>query len=189
MRENEARVLKINIEVLLKKIYSMDLDFISANFQERYVYDFTPPQKGKWIRLRSNGIKTTLTIKEIIDNTISGTNELEVEVSDFKETNFILNEMGYFPRSYQENFRIEFKNKLGKFDIDFWPQIDPCFEIESFDEKTVEMLFAQFGYSKNDIITQNIDAIYRNIYGIDLNKIKKLEFDSRNFLVNIENSP
>ena len=90
MRENEARVLKINIEVLLKKIYSMDLDFISANFQERYVYDFTPPQKGKWIRLRSNGIKTTLTIKEIIDNTISGTNELEVEVSDFKETNFIL---------------------------------------------------------------------------------------------------
>lgn len=178
MIENEARVLKVDIESILKKIQDMKLEFVSAKFQRRYVYDFDPPVKGKWIRLRTNGTKSTLTIKEITDNSISGTSELEVGVSDFERTNDILNALGYLPRSYQENFRIEFKNVFGEFDIDFWPQIDPYFEIESNDKETVESLFAQFGYSRQEITAVNVDYVYRNLYGIDLDKIEKLEFDT-----------
>lgn len=174
--ENEARILKINVESILKRIQDMKLEFISANFQKRYVYDFIPPVKGRWIRLRTNGIKSTLTIKEIIDNGISGTKELEIVVSDFDKTNEILNKLGYLPRSYQENFRIGFKSEKGEFDIDFWPQIDPYFEIESNDKETVEYLFSQFGYSIKDITGANVDYIYRNIYGIELDEIERLEF-------------
>lgn len=175
--ENEARVLKINVENILKRIQDLQLEFISAKFQKRYVYDFIPPVKGKWIRLRTNGVESTLTIKEIIDNGISGTKELEIVVSDFDKTNEILNKLGYIPRSYQENFRIGFKSEQGEFDIDFWPQIDPYFEIESSDKKTVEYLFSQFGYSMQDITSLNVDYIYRDIYGIELDEIKKLEFN------------
>lgn len=174
--ENEARVLKINIESILKKIKDMQLQFIAVKFQKRYVYDFIPSVKGKWIRLRTDGIKSSLTIKEIAHAGISGTRELEIEVSDFDKTNEILNKLGYFSRSYQENFRIEFKSEDGEFDIDFWPQIDPYFEIESDNEEKVKFLFSQFGYSIKDITSLNVDDVYRNIYGIELDKIKSLEF-------------
>ena len=33
--------------------------------QKRYVYDIIPKEDGKWIRLRTNGRKTTLTYKKM----------------------------------------------------------------------------------------------------------------------------
>jgi len=50
-----------------------------------------------------------LTIKEIISDSIDGTKEIEVEVSDFEDTNLILEKMGYKFKSYQENKRTSFK--------------------------------------------------------------------------------
>lgn len=45
--------------------------------QRRYTYDFNPVQSNKWIRLRTNGSKTLLTIKEVNDRmAIGGTTEL-----------------------------------------------------------------------------------------------------------------
>lgn len=186
--ENEARVLKVDVESILKKIKYMRLQFVAVKFQKRYVYDFIPPIKGRWIRLRTDGFQSSLTIKEIIHTGISGTRELEIEVSDFDQTNEILNKLGYFPRSYQENFRIEFKNEDGEFDIDFWPQIDPYFEIESDSEKRVEFLFSQFGYSMKDITSLNVDDVYRSIYRIELDKIKRLEFseEDKNYLIELK---
>lgn len=175
--ENEARALMINEEEVLKKIKNRSLQFVSAEFQKRYVYDFNPPVKGKWIRLRTDGKKTTLTIKEILDNSISGTKEIEIYVSDFIKTNEILNELGYLPRSFQENFRIEFKNDVASFDVDFWPEIAPYLEIESTSKELVEEFFKEFGYTLEQITAINVDSIYKDIYGIDLDNIKELKFN------------
>ncbi len=49
-----------------------------------------------------------LTIKEIKNDKIDGTEELEIEVSDFSKTNSILNELGYTHRAYQENKRTRY---------------------------------------------------------------------------------
>jgi adenylate cyclase class IV len=55
------------------------------------VYNFTPATYNKWIRLRTNGEKATLCIKEIWDeNKIDGVKELEIEVDNFEKTNQIL---------------------------------------------------------------------------------------------------
>lgn len=92
--------------------------------QKRYVYDFNPVNPKKWIRLRTNGVKNTITVKEIIDNqVIDGTNELEVEVSDFNIANLILKELGYVPRNYQENYRIIYNLNGVQISIDTWPKI------------------------------------------------------------------
>jgi len=82
--------------------------FINNYNQRRYIYDFNPVQKRKWIRLRTDGEKTTLTIKEIKNDGIDGTKELEIEVSDIESTNLILEELGYKARSYQENKRTRY---------------------------------------------------------------------------------
>lgn len=186
--ENEARALMINVEEVLQQIKDKNLKFVSAEFQKRYVYDFNPPIKGRWIRLRTDGKSTTLTIKEILNNSISGTKEMEIYVSDFTKTNEILNELGYLPRSFQENFRIEFSNTVASFDIDFWPGIDPYFEIESTSKELVEELFESFGYTLEKITSQNVDLVYKDIYGIDLDKITKLEFNNeqRDYLKRIK---
>ena len=103
--EYELRVLEVDKDKVIKKLKKIGAKFCWDQVQRRYVYDFMPKLDGKWIRLRTNGIKTTLTIKDIVSSKIDGTRELEVEVNDFDTTNSILNELGYVPKGYQENRR------------------------------------------------------------------------------------
>ena len=94
-KEYECTILEIDTK-FISKLENMGAKKIGEYFQKRYVYDFNPINENKWIRLRTNGIKTTLAIKEVINkNEIGGTNEIEIEVSDFENTNNILKELGY----------------------------------------------------------------------------------------------
>lgn len=174
--EHEGKILEINISDVLLKFKNKQFEFKGAYFQRRYVYDFNPAKKGKWIRLRTNGDISTLTIKEIFDDDISGTKEMEIIVSDFDQTNRILNELGYQPRSYQENYRVEYVYQSTTFCIDFWPQIAPYLEIESSTKTNVIDCFKQLGFIAADIYTQNVDYIYSELYNINLDTIPILNF-------------
>jgi hypothetical protein len=53
-----------------------------------------PPIPSKWVRLRTDGKKATLTVKHIIDpQAIDGTKEREIIVDNFDTTNNLLNQM------------------------------------------------------------------------------------------------
>lgn len=132
-------------------------------YQKRYVYDFNPIVNGKWIRLRTNGKTSTLTIKEVLNiNEIGGTNEIEIEVSDFEKTNIILNELGYKTRNYQENKRIRY--------------ILDNVEIEGKSEEDVKCMIDKLNIDKNKVTTLDVTSIYNEIYNIDVLKIDKLVF-------------
>ena len=80
-KEIEERVLEIDIDKMISKLESLGAIKVGEWYQKRYVYDFNPVDPSKWIRLRTNGEKTTLTIKNLKDkNIIGGTEELEIEV-------------------------------------------------------------------------------------------------------------
>ena len=147
--------------------------------QKRYVYDFNPINPKKWIRLRTNGVKNTITVKEIIDNqAIDGTNELEVEVSDFNKANLILKELGYVPRNYQENHRIVYNLNEVEISIDTWPKIPTYVELEAKSEELIKKLLSIIEYNEKDLTTLDVASIYMNVYGIDIMSIKELKFDS-----------
>ena len=95
--EYEVRVLEIDKDEIQSKLKKLNATLIEDVFQKRYVYDFNPVVSSKWIRLRTNGSKTTLTIKNVESSNIDGTKEVEIEVSDFDTTNEILKELGYTP--------------------------------------------------------------------------------------------
>ena len=76
--EYEIRVLEIDINKIINFLELLGAKKVGEYFQKRYVYDLNPVQNGKWIRLRTNGIKTTLTYKDIVSNTIDGTKEVEI---------------------------------------------------------------------------------------------------------------
>ncbi len=108
--EYEVRVLDIDVHNLISKLDSLGATKKGEYFQRRYVYDFKPKIEGKWIRLRTNGEVTTLTIKDRYnDQSISGTLELEEKVEDFDKTHLILKELGYEETAYQENKYLDAK--------------------------------------------------------------------------------
>ena len=99
--EIEERILEINKEEVIKKIEELGATKAGEWFYKRYTYDFTPKRDNQWLRLRTNGVETTLTYKNVETREIDGTKELEIEVSGFEETNEFLEILGYIHKDYQ----------------------------------------------------------------------------------------
>lgn len=177
--EYEVRILEIDKEQIENKLIELGAKKIDEFHQKRYVYDLNPAEKGKWIRLRTNGIKTTLTYKDIISNTIDGTKEVEVGVNDFEKTNMLLEKIGFRYRSYQENKRIQYFLNDIEIDIDSWPMIPPYLEIEGPDEESVLEMLERLNLNQEKVTFLNCDDIYNDIYNININDIKELKFDKK----------
>ena len=158
--EYEARILDINKEEIIKKLENLGATKKGEFFQKRYVYDFQPKIEGKFIRLRTNGIETTLTYKDRSDDTkIDGTKELEIKVDDFEKTYLFLKELGYEELSYQENKRITYILEDVTFDIDSYPMIPTYLEIEG---------------KNNEDVLKYIDILDLKMYTIIHGNLKKV---------------
>lgn len=174
--EYEIRVLEVDKEEMIKRIEQLGATKVGEYHQRRYVYDFNPAQEGKWIRLRTNGYETTLAIKDIEKNTIDGTKEIEFKVDNFDEANLFLNQLGYFAKGYQENNRIQYRLNDVEIDIDSWPMIPSYMEIEGPNAESVNEVLEKLDVAKDKITALNCKDIYKNIYNIDISKIKRLVF-------------
>ncbi len=174
--EFEVRILEIDVDKITKKLESLGAVKKFDYLQRRYVYDFIPKQNKKWIRLRTNGEVTTLTIKDIVSEKIDGTKELEIEVDNFDKTNSILKELGYQPKGYQENRRCQYILDGVEFDIDSWPFIPTYLEIEGNCEEEVYEILDKLEIDKEKVTTKDVEGIYSD-YGYDLEKIKNLVFE------------
>ena len=76
--------------------------------------------------------------------------------------------------------------KLGgiTFDIDKWPGIPPYIEIEGEHKEDVELALNKLGWTIDDVTVFDVDKIYNEIYGINLDSIKYLQFtDDENNLI------
>ena len=174
--EIEVRILNINKDDLISKLEENNAKFIGDWLQIRYVYDFNPVQPNKWIRLRTNGITNTLTIKEVKDKTEYGTKELEIEVSSLEETDKILEELGYTKRSIQENKRIRYILNDVEIDIDTWPKLNTYVEFESCSLDKIKEVIDLLGFSYNDAVTQDADDIYMSL-GYTKEDLNNLKFE------------
>ncbi len=173
--EYEARILEIDSQEFIKKLEKLGAKKVNDYYQKRYVYDFKPVVNNKWIRLRTDGVKATLTIKKIENDNIDGTKELEIEVSDFEKTNLILNELGYQRRAYQENKRTRYIYNNIEIDIDSWPMIPTYVELEGNGEQEIKDFIKLIGYEEKEIVTYGVSKIYKH-YGIDIDAYEDLKF-------------
>ena len=174
--EYEVRVLEINQDEMIKKLEELGATKKGTFDQKRYVYDLKPVQNGKWIRLRTDGKKTTLAYKDIVSNTIDGTKEVEFEVSDINEAKEFMNRIGFDYRNFQENRRIQYILDGVEIDFDTWPMVSTWMEIEGKSEEQVNSMIEKLKIDKSKITALNCDDIYRDIYGIDIKEIKTLKF-------------
>lgn len=174
--EYEARVLEINHDEVVKKLESLGAKLMFESIQSRMVYDLKPKQENKWIRLRTNGLTTTLTIKDLEAKTIDGTKELEIEVSDFHTANEILETLGYKNRGFQQNKRTQYLLDGVEVDLDKWPLIPEYMEVEGKNEKEVYNCLKKLGFKKEQIVTLDVSSIY-DYYGYDGDNLSDLNFE------------
>ena len=174
--EYEVRVLEIDVDKIKSTLDSIGALFEWDLLQKRYVYDFIPKLDGKWIRLRTNGDKTTLTIKNLVSSQIDGTQELEIEVDNFERCNLILKELGYEAKGFQENRRIQYNLNGVEIDIDSWPYIPTYLEIEGPSEEAVYNTVKALGFKKGDCTTLDVDSLYKQ-YGHDLSNDCNLKLE------------
>lgn len=174
--EIEERVLEVNVDNIIKKLEELNAIKQGEWHQKRYVYDFNPKRENEWIRLRSNGEKSTLTYKNIENNNINGTKELEIEVSNFEQTNQMLNILGYKSKAYQENKRIRYILNGVEIDIDSWPLIPTYMEIEGNSIEEIKKIEQLLEIDPEKVTTLNCKNIYKEVYGIDIDKIDELKF-------------
>lgn len=174
--EHEAKVLNINIEEIRTKLQALNATKIGDFNFKRHVFDTIPSTPNRWVRLRSDGHETTLTIKEIATNTIDGTHEWETKVDDFDTMLTILSKIGIESRGYQENTREEYKLEGAQVVIDCWPKLQPYIEIEAKDTAEVIRIAELLGYGEDQLVADNTSALYEAI-GIDLKDVAELKFD------------
>ena len=173
--EFEVKILDINVEKIISKLNVLGAKKMGERIQRRFVYDLKPKKENCWVRLRTNGDKTTLTIKEIKNDNIDGTKEIEVEVDDFDKTNLLLNKLGYIARAYQENKRISYVLDGVEIEIDFWPAKPPYLEIEAKSKEKVKAMIKKLGFDLYQSTSINTLEGYKK-YGIELHDIKELKF-------------
>lgn len=174
--EYEVRVLEINTEEMIAKLEAFGATKNGEYDQKRYTYDLKPKDESKWIRLRTNGEIATLTLKNIENTTITGTKELEIEVSNFEDTKELLSRIGFEPKAYQENKRIQYILDGVELDIDTWPLIPTYMEIEGKSVDDVEKIIEKLDLDRNKITSLDVKAVYDEKYGINIDDMPHLKF-------------
>lgn len=61
--EYEVKILDIAVDKIKCKLDSLGAKFVGRKDFKRNVFDVRPKKKNSWLRLRTDGSKTTLTVK------------------------------------------------------------------------------------------------------------------------------
>lgn len=178
--EHELRVLEIDPKVIGKKVLSSGGKNVQPRtLQKRYTYNVVPINRNKWVRLRTNGSKTTLAIKHVTGQGVSDTKEIEVEVSDFETASQLMEEMGIKANSYQENFRTLYELDGAEIMVDEWPLIPPYVEVEAKSPDLVVEVLKKLGFDPKQATGLDVSSVYEQVYKIDVDNLPELKFDSK----------
>lgn len=136
--------------------------------------------EGKWLRLRDEGDKVTLTFKNRSGRTVDNTTEIEVEVEDFQSTKQILEMSDIEFIAYQENKRESWVLGKARIEIDTWPGVPAHIEIEAPTEKEVRNTAAKLGFNWSEASFLTADELYAIANNIS-NKEALIAFENLRF--------
>ncbi|WP_328329220.1 MULTISPECIES: class IV adenylate cyclase [unclassified Streptomyces] len=168
--EYEAKFLNIDVDAIRDQLRAAgaELAFGKTLFT-RLIFENDAVQGEQWLRLRDEGGKATLTLKQITDAShINGTTEIEIEVSDLERTAELLAAVGLRQVRYQQNYREEWHLGGVAYDFDTWPDLPTFLEIESSSEEAVRKAVASLGLDYTEARFGSIDLIYKSERGRDI---------------------
>ena len=188
-KDKKAIIDELSVSYKSKNLFKVDfgyekLDFFYSPIFTDIVekYSINP---NKWIRIRTDGVTTTIATKKIDRATslfvnnydIHAVDETELQISDFHTGIELMQQLGYFYRSYHEKRRVMYISNDGlEIDIDFWPMIPPYLEIEGEAVEAIYNMIDLLGFKKSDAIIINTDDVYK-IYGLNIYDFPELKLN------------
>ncbi|MFD7548640.1 class IV adenylate cyclase [Streptomyces sp. NPDC059816] len=168
--EYEAKFLYVDVAGLQTKLAELGaVQAFPRTLLTRKIFENDSLDKGAWIRLRDEGTRSTLTLKQVTDaTTIDGTTEIETEVTDLPAMADILRHLGLREVRYQENYREEWRLGEIAFDFDTWPDLPTFIEIEGPDEPSVRQAAALLELDYSEARFGSVDEIYKSETGRDI---------------------
>ncbi|MET8829587.1 class IV adenylate cyclase [Streptomyces sp. NPDC004610] len=162
--EYEAKFLAVDTAGLQAKLTALGaVQALPRTLLTRKIFENDVLDGGAWLRLRDEGTRSTLTLKQVTDaTTIDGTQEIETEVSDLHAMADILRRVGLTEVRYQENYREEWRLGEVAFDFDTWPDLPTFLEIEGPDEASVREAAALLDLDYAEARFGSVDEIYKS---------------------------
>src|SRR3989344_2502625 len=168
--EIEAKFLGIkpeNTRTILQKLGGKLVH--PEHLMKRRVFDFpdkTLQKTGAWVRVRDEGEKVTLSLKQLINRTLHGTKELTIEVSDFETTCDFLARLGLRSHAYQETKRETWTLEDCEITIDTWPWIPTFLELEAPSEEKIKNLAEKLNLKWKDALHGSVETAYQAYYDV-----------------------
>ncbi|MFJ8001210.1 class IV adenylate cyclase [Streptomyces sp. NPDC096310] len=168
--EYEAKFLAIDVADLQARLATLGaVQAFPRTLLTRKIFENDALDSGAWVRLRDEGTRSTLTLKQVTDaTTIDGTTEIETEVTDLHAMAEILRNVGMREVRYQENYREEWRLGEVAFDFDTWPALPTFVEIEGPDEASVRQAAALLDLDYSEARFGSVDEIYKSEAGRDI---------------------
>lgn len=168
--EYEAKFLTIDTDTVREQLRTKGAELaFSQTLFTRLIFENDAVQGEQWLRLRDEGGKTTLTLKQVTDaSNIHGTTEIEIQVDDLTKTTELLTALGLRQVRYQQNYREEWQLDGVTYDLDTWPDLPTFLEIESTSEEAVRKAAADLGLDYTEARFGSVDLIYKSEHGRDI---------------------
>ncbi|MFJ7261527.1 class IV adenylate cyclase [Streptomyces globosus] len=168
--EYEAKFLAVDVADLQDRLTRLGaVQAFPRTLLTRKIFENDNLDGGAWLRLRDEGTRSTLTLKQVTDSTtIDGTTEIETEITDLPAMADILRRLGLSEVRYQENYREEWRLGEVAFDFDTWPDLPTFLEIEGPDEASVRQAAALLELDYTEARFGSVDEIYKSEAGRDI---------------------
>jgi len=173
--------LEINKEELIKKLAELGAEDLGERHLPSLIfYDGA----GEWIksgkkfvRIRTTGEGIFMAFKDDQDYSLSGTREIEFEISDLEKGREFLLAIGLQLIREQDKIRNSFRLDGVAVDIDTWPKVPTLVEIEGSSEEEVKTVSAKLGFDWQNVVFGNSMLMIEKHYNIPVRSLKYYTFD------------
>ena len=183
--EYEATFSNINKEIIRKKLKKIGGKLVKPETSmKRFAFNLPSNERGKWLRVRDEGDKITMSFKAIEGKGIESQKEVELVIDNFEHGVNFLKSIGCHEKAYQESKREIWEIDNTYIMIDEWPFLEPLVEIEGSDEKSVKSVAEKLGFDYSKAIFSSVDELYTEKYGVSedvvVNKTPRIAFGDEN---------
>lgn len=173
--EIEAKFLNINKDEIRKKLIEIGAILVRPEFNQKRVNFHLPKEKksdNRWLRVRDDGGKITLSLKEITGKDISDQKEISSNIDDFDNMVNLLESIGCEKKALTFTKRELWKLSNVEITIDTWPFFEPFIEIEGISEESVKIVAEKLGFNFDEAVFGAVGKLYKDKYNISLDEIE-----------------
>lgn len=175
--EIEATFLDIDKDNLREKLRAAGAELVQEEtLMRRTIFNI---DERSFARVRDEGNRITMSYKHLDTHTLSGMQEVCLEVNDFTAACDFIKALGLKPKAEQETYREAWKLGEVEIDIDTWPWLPTYVEIEGPSETEVTAVAEKLGFDMKDSVYGSVDEVFRVYYDTtahDINYCPEIKF-------------